>query len=90
MRRVRISLLRDGRPRTADAFAAPVQDRGVDHRRLHTTMPKQLLNRAGVIAIFNEDGWRRKAGGRGNSPAWSIPACLAASLTAFCSTNAWR
>ena len=45
--------LRDGRW-AVDPFPSPVQDVGIDHRRLHVLMPEQFLNRADIIAIFQQ------------------------------------
>ena len=37
-----------------DPFPSSVQYVGIDHCRLHVLMPEQFLNRADIIAIFQE------------------------------------
>ncbi len=38
----------------ADPLAPAIQHMGIDHRRLHVFMPKQLLNGSDVIAVFQK------------------------------------
>jgi hypothetical protein len=37
-----------------DPFPAPIQYMGINHRRLHVPMSEEFLNRANVIAIFQQ------------------------------------
>jgi hypothetical protein len=67
--------------RTAHALTTLIQHMGVDHRRAHIPMTEELLNRANVVA-----GFQQMRGERVPS-AWQvaglqIPAALTASFTA--------
>jgi hypothetical protein len=66
-----------------------MQHVGIDQRRLHIPMPEEFLNRADVIAIFQEVRVERVP------RVWQLAILvshmvLAASLTARCRTDSCR
>ena len=50
----RFSLIKHPIRRALDSARPSVQDMGVDLRRAHVTVPEQFLNRADIMAVFQQ------------------------------------